>query len=123
MLPDGNGLDVVPEIISSYPNLPVIVLSAKNTLATAVRATERGALEYLPKQFDLDELARAVQDALVLYRKEESLAEGDDPHEPLPLIGRQAAMQEVYRTIDSVVPTALIVLVLGASGTGQALVD
>src|SRR3546814_15489586 len=56
MLPDGNGLDVVPEIISSYPNLPVIVLSAQNTLATAVRATERGAFEYLPKPFDLDEL-------------------------------------------------------------------
>ncbi|API58952.1 nitrogen regulation protein NR(I) [Tardibacter chloracetimidivorans] len=122
MLPDGNGLDVVPEIISSYPNLPVIVLSAQNTLATAVRATERGAFEYLPKPFDLDELARAVQDALVLSRKEESSTEGDDHHEPLPLIGRSAAMQEVYRTIARVVPNDLTVLVLGESGTGKELV-
>src|SRR3546814_13402310 len=85
MLPDGNGLDVVPEIISSYPNLPVIVLSAQNTLATAVRATERGAFEYLPKPFDLDELARAVQDALVLARKEE--------------IGRASCRDRVWRYV------------------------
>src|SRR3546814_8345372 len=71
VLPDGNGLDVVPEIIAAYPGLPVIVLSAQNTLATAVRATERGAFEYLPKPFDLDELTQTVHDALVLSRREE----------------------------------------------------
>src|SRR3546814_11663749 len=62
-----------------------------------------------------------VQDALVLSRKEESPAEGDDHHEPLPLIGRSAAMQEVYRTIARVVPNDLTVLVLGESGTGKEL--
>lgn len=122
ILPDGNGLDVVPEILAAYPQLPVIVLSAQNTLATAVRATERGAFEYLPKPFDLDELTRAVQDALNQSRRAETVAEEIRDHEPLPLIGRSAAMQEVYRTIARVVPNDLTVLVLGESGTGKELV-
>src|SRR3546814_4285879 len=63
----------------------VIVLSAQNTLATAVRATERGAFEYLPKPFDLDELTQAVHDALVLSRREEATPEEEEcAHEPLP---------------------------------------
>src|SRR3546814_651491 len=120
VLPDGNGLDVVPEIIAAYPGLPVIVLSAQNTLATAVRATERGAFEYLPKPFDLDELTQAVHDALVLSRREEATPEEEEgAHEPLPLIGRSPAIQEVYRTIARVVPNDLTVLVLGESGTGK----
>src|SRR3546814_10694873 len=98
----------------------VIVLSAQNTLATAVRATERGAFEYLPKPFDLDELTQAVHDALVLSRREEATPEEEEgAHEPLPLIGRSPAIQEVYRTIARVVPNDLTVLVLGESGTGK----
>lgn len=49
VLPDGNGLDAVPRVLAQRPDLPVIVLSAQNTLTTAVRATEQGAFEYLPK--------------------------------------------------------------------------
>jgi two-component system nitrogen regulation response regulator GlnG len=64
VLPDGDGLDYVPRLLSAYPGMPIIVLSAQNTLATAVRATERGAFEYLPKPFDLGELSRVVADAL-----------------------------------------------------------
>ena len=122
ILPDGNGLDVVPELLAEFPDLPVIVLSAQNTLSTAVRATERGAFEYLPKPFDLDELARAVADALALTRRGEPAPAVQSEHETLPLIGRSAAMQEVYRTIARVVPTDLTVLILGESGTGKELV-
>ena len=64
MLPDGDGLDGVAEIIERKPDLNVIILSAQNTLNTAIRATEKGAFEYLPKPFDLNELTRAVADAL-----------------------------------------------------------
>jgi two-component system, NtrC family, nitrogen regulation response regulator GlnG len=121
ILPDGNGLDVVPDILKARPDLPVIVLSAQNTLTTAVRATEQGAFEYLPKPFDLDELCRAVRDGLKRRGvAREPGAQGFDPN--LPLIGRSPPMQEVYRTIARVVSNDLSVLILGESGTGKELV-
>jgi len=122
ILPDGNGLDLVPEILAKRPGLPIIVLSAQNTLATAVRATEQGAFEYLPKPFDLDELCQAVRDGLRrrgISPVQPNLTEVDAA---LPLIGRSSAMQEVYRTIARVVPNDLTVLILGESGTGKELV-
>jgi len=122
MLPDGDGLDFVPEIVRQYPGLPVIILSARNTLATAVRATEQGAFDYLPKPFDLEELGRAVMAALagrVVAHDDGEVAAS--PHE-LPLIGRSPAMQIVFRTIARVVPNDLTVLILGESGTGKELV-
>lgn len=122
MLPDGNGLDLVPEILAKRPNLPIIVLSAQNTLSTAVRATEQGAFEYLPKPFDLEELCRAVNDGL----RRRAIVHDDmiDPSDEagLPLIGRSPAMQDVYRTIARVVQNDLSVLILGESGTGKELV-
>ena len=120
MLPDGNGLDVVPEILARRPDLPVIVLSAQNTLTTAVRATEQGAFDYLPKPFDLEALCQAVRSGLARADSGEGeLAESDAA---LPLIGRSAPMQEVYRMIARVVGNDLSVLVLGESGTGKELV-
>jgi two-component system nitrogen regulation response regulator GlnG len=122
VLPDGNGLDHVPALIAAYPAMPIIVLSAQNTLATAVRATEQGAFEYLPKPFDLGELSRVVADALAAT----AAGTGREPPAPsgedLPLIGRSPPMQEVYRTIARVVANDLTVLILGESGTGKELV-
>ncbi len=120
MLPDGDGLDLVPEILRLHPGLPVIVLSARNTLATAVRATEQGAFDYLPKPFDLEELGRAVTGALA--GRVSSPQETTDGGHELPLIGRSPAMQIVFRTIARVVPNDLTVLILGESGTGKELV-
>lgn len=121
ILPDGNGLDLVPAILDQRPDLPIIVLSAQNTLTTAVRATEQGAFEYLPKPFDLDELTRAVRDGLARRQgRDEPSVPSEDAD--LPLIGRSAAMQDVYRMIARVVSTDLTVLVLGESGTGKELV-
>ena len=120
ILPDGNGLDIVPTILAKRPDLPVIILSAQNTLTTAVRATEQGAFDYLPKPFDLDELQGTVRDALARPRTETDAGPAEDSD--LPLIGRSPAMQEVYRMIARVVPTDLSVLVLGESGTGKELV-
>ncbi len=121
VLPDGNGLDAVANFVRDHPRLPVIVLSAQNTLTTAVRATEVGAYDYLPKPFDLDALMRAVAGALA--------REGGVPVAPLgeedaalPLIGRSPAMQDVYRVIARVVSNDLTVLVSGESGTGKELV-
>mgnify|MGYP001577717545 CR=1 FL=1 len=118
MLPDGNMLDH----LGDQPiEVPMIVLSAQNTLTTAVRANERGAFEYLPKPFDLDELTGAVASAL---RRAPGLPdiEGEDGGEALPLIGRSPAMQDIYRIIARVVGNDLTVLILGESGTGKELV-
>ena len=121
VLPDGNGLDIVPELLAEHPHMPIIVLSAQNTFTTAMRATEQGAFDYLPKPFDLGELAQAVDDALA-HGPAAGIEEDEEPGEDLPLIGRSPPMQEVYRTVAPVVSNDLTVLVLGESGTGKELV-
>ena len=121
VLPDGNGLDTVAALMGEHPDLPVIVFSAQNTLATAVRATEVGAFDYLPKPFDLDVLTQAVRGAIAKGRRRP--ADLPDAEEGGPsLIGRSPAMQEVYRVIARVVSNDLTVLVSGESGTGKELV-
>ncbi|NWK96563.1 nitrogen regulation protein NR(I) [Sphingobium lactosutens] len=122
MLPDGDGLDGVADILATRPDLNIIILSAQNTLNTAIRATEKGAFEYLPKPFDLNELTRAVADALGTRDSAEETEEAGLPHDGLPLVGRSPAMQEVYRTIARVLSNDLSILVLGESGTGKELV-
>jgi len=128
-LPDGDGLDDVNRIIDRWPDMRVIILSAQNTLNTAVRATEKGAFEYLPKPFDLNELTRAVNDGLTSRRavhgtEGEAQARRDDNQvsDDMPLVGRSPAMQEVYRTIARVLQNDLTILILGESGTGKELV-
>ena len=121
VLPDGNGLDLVQRVVAAHPALPVIVLSAQNTLTTAVRSTEVGAFDYLPKPFDLDALSRTVQSALA--RGSGGVAEPIEAEDrALPLIGRSPAMQDVYRIIARVLSNDLTVLVSGESGTGKELV-
>lgn len=126
VLPDGNGIDHVRALLARHPELPVIILSALNTLATAVKATEAGAYDYLPKPFDLEVLTRAVHGAVARRAGAGEGGEGGALAEPidagLPLIGRSAAMQEVYRVIARVVGNDLTVLVTGESGTGKELV-
>ncbi len=118
ILPDGDGLETVPKLLALRPGLRIIVISAQNTLSTAVRATEQGAFDYLPKPFDLDELVRAVTAALADSGDSDTPELGDDS----PLIGRSPAMQDVYRIIARVVPNDLTVMILGESGTGKELV-
>ncbi len=122
VMPDENGLDLIPRIRALRPELRIIVMSAQSTLLTAVRATERGAFEYLPKPFDLDELVGVVRRALETPAGE--TANGTDPgyEEALPLIGRSPAMQEIYRTLARLMPTDLTVIINGESGTGKELV-
>lgn len=121
VLADGDGLASLPFVRERHPDMPVIVLSAQNTLDTAVRATELSAFEYFPKPFDLDELVRAVVQA-VGQRGSGDTGAGDEIGEALPLVGRSRAMQGVYRMITRVLRNDLTVLVLGESGTGKELV-
>lgn len=123
ILPDENGLDLIPRIHARRPDLPVIVMSAQNTLTTAVRATEAGAFEYLPKPFDINELKKAVDSAVARGRAGSASDQvAEEPTDALPLIGRSPAMQDVYRTMARVIPTDLTVAILGESGTGKELV-
>lgn len=121
VLTDGDGLSTLGSVRDAYPDMPVIVLSAQNTLDTAVRATELSAFEYFPKPFDLDELVRAVVQAAG-RRGGEGANAIDESGEGLPLVGRSRSMQGVYRMITRVLRNDLTVLVLGESGTGKELV-
>ncbi|HTO41970.1 MAG TPA: nitrogen regulation protein NR(I), partial [Rhizomicrobium sp.] len=121
VLPDESGFDLLPRIKRTRPDLPVIVMSAQNTLLTAITAAERGAFEYLPKPFDLKELVSVVQRALATPQAK--LSENTDiADDRLPLIGRSPAMQEIYRIIARLTQTDLTVMVVGESGTGKELV-
>ncbi len=126
VMPDENGLDLLPRIRKQRPNLRVIVMSAQNTLLTAVKATEKGAFEYLPKPFDLRELTTVVERALSEPAASAAVAAPAHPaggeEERLPLIGRSPAMQDIYRTLARLMGTDLTVTIYGESGTGKELV-
>jgi two-component system, NtrC family, nitrogen regulation response regulator GlnG len=122
IMPDENGLDLIPRIKKIRPELRIIVMSAQNTLLTAVKATERGAFEYLPKPFDLRELVMVVERALTAPHDAPANGTEDDTEDQLPLIGRSPAMQEIYRVIARLMGTDLTVTIMGESGTGKELV-
>ncbi len=121
VLPDESGFDLLPRIKRIRPDLPVLVMSAQNTLLTAITAAERGAFEYLPKPFDLKELVHVVQRALASPASRRDIRQ-EPAEERLPLIGRSPAMQEIYRIIARLTQTDLTVMIMGESGTGKELV-
>mgnify|MGYP001800086444 FL=1 len=121
ILEDGDGLATLANVRREAPVMPIIVLSAQNTLDTAVRASDSEAFEYFPKPFDLDELVQAVRQAVGAAQQADDPAP-EAPVEGLPLVGRSPAMQNVYRMITRVLRNDLTVLVTGESGTGKELV-
>src|SRR5271155_5612310 len=123
VMPDENGLDLIPRIRRVRPDLRVIVMSAQSTLITAVKAAQRGAFEYLPKPFDLQELLAVVGRALAAPTEVTGVvAEPRDADERLPLIGRSPAMQEIYRTVARLTTADLTGMINGEAGTGKELV-
>ncbi|MGH6930811.1 MAG: nitrogen regulation protein NR(I) [Dongiaceae bacterium] len=122
MMPDENGLDLIPRIRKVRPGLRIIVMSAQNTLLTAVKANERGAFEYLPKPFDLNELVGVVERALTNPRGLPASSVAATEAEKLPLIGSSPAMQDIYRQLARLMRTDLTAMISGESGTGKELV-
>lgn len=122
IMPDENGLDLIPRIKRIRPNLRIVVMSAQTTLHTAVKAAESGAFEYLPKPFDINELTEIVKRGIEASGDVSASAASEDFEDTLPLIGRSSAMQEVYRTLARLMPTDLTVMITGESGTGKELV-
>src|SRR6201982_1312902 len=92
VMPDENAFDLLPRIKKLRPDLPVIVMSAQNTFMTAIRASERGAYEYLPKPFDLKELFAIVRRALSEPKERARPPVKAEDFEAIPLVGRSPAM-------------------------------
>jgi two-component system nitrogen regulation response regulator GlnG len=124
IMPDGNGLEQLPLIAKARPGLPVIVISAQNTIMTAIKAAEADAFDYLPKPFDLPDLMKRAARALEVKRHATTprQVERSDATSDLPLVGRTPAMQTLYRLVARVMNTALPVLITGESGTGKSLI-
>lgn len=122
VMPDGNAFDLLPRIRKARPDLPVVAMSAQNTFMTAIRASEVGAYEYLPKPFDLTELVNIVGRALSEPKSNQKESASAEAPDALPLIGRSAAMQEIYRLLARMMQTDLTVMISGESGTGKELV-
>ena len=121
VMPDGNAFDLLPRIKRVRPDLPIVVMSAQNTFITAIRASERGAYDYLPKPFDLKELIAIVGRALS-GPKSSRMEPESDTDDNIPLVGRSPAMQEIYRVLARLMQTDLTVMIAGESGTGKELV-
>ncbi|HLH10302.1 MAG TPA: nitrogen regulation protein NR(I) [Methylovirgula sp.] len=121
VMPDDNAFELLPRMKKLRPELPIIVMSAQNTFMTAIKASERGAYDYLPKPFDLRELVAIVGRAMSEPKGRTKPAPPTDI-EGMPLVGRSAAMQEIYRVLARLMQTDLTVMITGESGTGKELV-
>jgi two-component system nitrogen regulation response regulator GlnG len=119
-MPGIDGLDLLRQVTTRYPSLPVIIMTAHSDLESAVSAFHGGAFEYLPKPFDLDEAVEQVRRAC-RNRKEEPPVEVAPAATP-DIIGEAPAMQEVYRAIGRLARSNITVLINGESGTGKELV-
>src|SRR6218665_1158465 len=121
VMPDKNAFDLLPRIKKARPDLPVLVMSAQNTFMTAIKASEKGAYDYLPKPFDLTELIAIIGRALSEPKRKPARLD-DDTQDGMPLVGRSAAMQEIYRVLARLMQTDLTLMITGESGTGKELV-
>ena len=118
-LPGASGFDLLKTLRREHPKLPVIVVTAHADLESAVTAYQGGAFEYLPKPFDVDELAALVQRALqVQPGAQPSVAAADEDL----LVGEAPAMQQVFRAIGRLTRSHMTALITGESGTGKELV-
>ena len=122
MFPDGESFDLIPQIKELRPDLPIIIVSARNNLQTAITSVEKGAFEYLPKPFDLNDLNNLVNKALLIKPKINTKSLIRKKSKDL-IIGSSKAMQEMYRVIGRLSQNDLTVMIYGESGTGKELVS
>lgn len=115
---DGNGLEILSMAGQKRPDLPVIIMSAQNTVLTAIKASSQGAFEYVPKPFDLEHLKTIVERAL----QQKNTVLNTEQTCDLPIIGSSPSMQILYRSIARLVPLDETALIHGESGVGKELV-
>jgi len=121
-MPGMNGLDLLSNIQKQYPQVPVIIMTAHSDLDSAVSSYSRGAFEYLPKPFDIEEAVAVTQRALDHTRKTHVKGEDIEIKKSPEIIGKAPAMQEVFRAIGRLSQSHISVLINGESGTGKELV-
>ena len=123
-MPGVDGFEFLERIKSDHPSLPIIIMTAHSDLQSAVGAYKKGAFEYLPKPFDVDEAVELTRRACLAAIEDTIGSNGDFIRpEGLPkIIGESPAMQEVFRAIGRLSNSNITVLINGASGTGKELV-
>jgi len=121
-MPGMDGLELLQQLGTRHPQLPVIIMTAHSDLDSAVSSYKGGAFEYLPKPFDVDDAVALVSRAQEVRRQQ---ASGEQPQAPASrpeIIGKSPAMQEVFRAIGRLSSSNATVLINGESGTGKELV-
>ncbi|NHB57380.1 nitrogen regulation protein NR(I) [Acinetobacter shaoyimingii] len=123
-MPGIDGLTFLGKVKGSYPDLPVIIMTAHSDLESAVSSYQTGAFEYLPKPFDIDEALALVNRAIMHINKlqQQESAKTVQPIQSTEIIGESPAMQEVFRAIGRLSQSHITVLINGESGTGKELV-
>ncbi len=120
-MPGMDGLTLLERIHESYPDLPVIIMTAHSDLDSAVSAYQGGAFEYMPKPFDVDEAVEQVRRAC-RQREGQGRERERSQMTSTEIIGEAPAMQEVFRAIGRLARSSITVLINGESGTGKELV-
>src|SRR5262245_62589785 len=129
MMPEVSGLDLIREFVASTPEgerPQILMMAAHATVESALEAMKLGALDYLQKPFEIDELLVVVRRALDHQRLRTDyrylVSERDEQFDHYGIIGRSRAMQEVIRRAELVAETKSTVLITGETGTGKELV-
>ena len=121
-MPGIDGLEVLSQVQDAYPQIPVVIMTAHSDLSSAVKSYKRGAFEYLPKPFDVND-AVAVVDRAVKHASENRASSSAIPTvEAKEIVGEAPSMQEVFRAIGRLSHSNITVLIKGESGTGKELV-
>ncbi len=123
-MPELDGFEFLDQVRTRYPDLPVIIMTAYSDLQSAVGAYQKGAFEYLPKPFDVDDAIELTMRACLATSEKTVPVKSDDAsvQRPAKIIGESPAMQEVFRAIGKLSNSNITVLINGASGTGKELV-
>ncbi|HAB55152.1 MAG TPA: nitrogen regulation protein NR(I) [Cellvibrionales bacterium] len=121
-MPGIDGLEMLAKIVELHPKLPVIITTAHSDLDNAVSSYQRGAFEYLPKPFDIDDAVAMTRRALDYADENDNGAIDTSANVPTEMIGQAPAMQEVFRAIGRLSQSNINVLINGESGTGKELV-
>ncbi len=129
-MPGSDGLSLLDQMKRTHPDLPVLIMTAFSDLDSTVSAFERGAFEYIPKPFDVDNVIDQVRRACNAQREQRNsngtsstrVKTAQKPDEPPELIGDAPAMQDVFKAIGRLSRSKITVLINGESGTGKELI-